>query len=294
MENSLQKSKELFIGLHKPIITLTIISLLLIIIYQIYTRIIRKKLKSAEYELATNVKTIDITLIPSADLDYLNKDKQEDNESVTGQSIADPYDQYSYTLLLTIRIDDYVENLGYWKHILHKGTYEDNDEPWKFTSWEQVTANIQVQNPGLWFHPDKNTIRFCINTTIQYKYLTIPEHADGETYFGEDRIISSVSRREMESEMARKEYDSPKTQLEYIDIPDISVNRNIQLTIIVDRTSIIILKNGKNYLFRQLEGLPKINPGPITIHHKTTYNGKIDYLSILPFPLTKKNMNNFL
>ena len=135
MENSLQKSKELFIGLHKPIITLTIISLLLIIIYQIYTRIIRKKLKSAEYELATNVKTIDITLIPSADLDYLNKDKQEDNESVTGQSIADPYDQYSYTLLLTIRIDDYVENLGYWKHILHKGTYEDNDEPLKFTSW---------------------------------------------------------------------------------------------------------------------------------------------------------------
>ena len=42
------------------------------------------------------------------------------------------------------------------------------------------------------------------------------------------------------------------------------------------------------------EGLPKINPGPITVHHKTTYNGEIKDFSILPFPLDKKNKKNFL
>lgn len=295
MNNSLQQSKKLFVGLQKPIITLTIISLLLILIYQIYIRVIGPKIKSAEYQLVTNAKTTSMTLVPTADLDYLVKDEDEDkNESLTGQSIPDPYDQYSYTILLDMRIDDYVENLGYWKHILHKGTEDNSGSTWNFTTWDQVSANVPAQNPGLWLHPATNTIRFCINTTVKYNYLMIPEHADGETYFGEDRIISSVSRRELEKQTSKQEYDSPKTQLEYIDIPNIPINRDVKLTIIVDRTDITVLKNGKNYLFKQLQGLPKINPGPISIHHQTTYNGTLKELSILPFPLTKKNKKSFL
>lgn len=295
MDKSFSQSKKLFTGLYKPLFTLLIITIILVIIYQIYVRVIRPKVKSAEYQLITNAKTLNMSLIPSADLDFLSEtNEEEEDESITGQPIADPYDQYSYTILLNMRIDDYVENLGYWKHILHRGTFVEDNEIWDFTSWDQVTANVPVQNPGLWLHPATNTIRFCLNTTIHYKYLSIPEHADGETYFGEDRIISSVARRDMEREMNKQEYASPQTQIEYIDIPEIPVNRDINLTIIVDRTNITVLKNGKNYLFKQLAGLPKINPGPISIHHKTTYNGKINDFSILPFPLDQKNKKNFL
>jgi len=294
MNISFSQSKQLFTGLYKPLITLLIITIILLIIYQIYTRIIRPKVKSAEYQLITNAKTLNMSLIPSGDLDYLTKKDDEEDESITGQPIADPYDQYSYTIILNMRIDDYVENLGYWKHILHRGTFTEDNEPWTFTNWDQVTNNVPVQNPGLWLHPATNTIRFCLNTTIYYEYLSISEHADGETYFGEDRIISSVSRRDMEREMNKQEYDSPKTQIEFIDIPNIPVNRDVQLTIIVDRTNITVLKNGKNYLFKQLSGLPKINPSPISVHHKTTYNGKINDFSILPFPLDNKNKINFL
>lgn len=294
MNISFSQSKQLFTGLYKPLSTLLIITIIMVIIYQIYARIIRPKVKSAEYQLLTNAKTLNMSLIPSGDLDYLTEKEEEEDESITGQSIADPYDQYSYTIILNMRINDYVENLGYWKHILHRGTFTEDNEPWNFTSWDQVTANVPVQNPGLWLHPSTNTIRFCLNTTVYYKYLSIPEHADGETYFGEDRIISSVSRRDMERQMNKQEFDSPQTQIEFIDIPEIPVNRDVQITIIVDRTNITVLKNGKNYLFKQLAGLPKINPSPISVHHKTTYNGKINDFSILPFPLDKKNKKNFL
>ena len=294
MNTSFSQSKQLFTGLYKPLFTLLVITIILVIIYQIYVRVIRPKVKSAEYQLITNAKTLNMSLIPSADLDFLSETNREEDESITGQPIADPYDQYSYTILLNMRIDDYVENLGYWKHILHRGTFEEDNETWAFTNWDQITSHVPIQNPGLWLHPATNTIRFCLNTTIHYKYLSIPEHADGETYFGEDRIISSVSRRDMEREMNKQEYASPQTQIEFIDIPEIPVNRDIKLTIIVDRTNITVLKNGKNYLFKQLAGLPKINPGPISVHHRTTYNGKINDFSILPFPLDQKNKKNFL
>lgn len=321
MNVSFEKSKELFQNFSKPIFTLTVIAIILVILYQIYTRVIRKKIRSAEYLLLSNAESAGITVIASGELDYLSGKKEEEEckinitvkesffskifSSIFGnskkkfngaikKSVSDPYDQYSYTIILNIRINDYVENLGYWKHILHKGTYQKDDEDWKFDTWDKVITHVPIQNPGLWLHPATNTIRFCLNTTSYYKYLSIPEHGDGMTYFGEDRIISSISRRDKAMEAIRKEYNSPQTQLEYIDIPNIAVNRDVNLTIIVDRTSITVLKNGKNYLFTQLKGLPKINPGPITVHNKTTYNGKIKELSILPFPLDKKNKKNFL
>lgn len=294
MNDSFEKSKELFTNFSKPIFTLSVIGVLLVILYQIYIRIIRKKLKSAEYQLLTEAKSTGISFIPSGELMYLSKKNKEEDASITGNPISDPYDQYSYTILLRLRINDYVENLGYWKHVLHKGTHETGDDVWEFDTWDKVTAHVPEQNPGLWLHPATNTLRFCLNTTINHKYLSIPEHADGMTYSGENRIISSVSRREKEMEKTREEYKSPRTQIEYIDIPNISVNRDIDITIIVDRTNITVLKNGVNYLFTQTEGLSKINPGPITVHHKTTYNGEIKEFSILPFPLDKKNKKNFL
>ena len=287
MNVSFEKSKELFTNFSKPIFTLFVIGILLVILYQIYTRIIRKKIRLAEYQLLTDADSTGISFIPSGELTYLSDEKKdtEEDESVTGKSIADPYDQYSYTILLRMRIHDYVENLGYWKHVLHKGTHEKGDDVWEFDTWDKVTAHIPVQNPGLWLHPATNTLRFCLNTTISHKYLSIPEHGD---------MTTSVSRREIEKEKSREEYRTPMTQIEYVDIPNIPVNRDVNLAIIVDRTNITVLKNGVNYLFTQTEGLPKINPGPITVHHKTTYNGEIKDFSILPFPLDKKNKKNFL
>ena len=123
MKVSFERSKELFINFYKPIFTLFIIAILLVILYQIYTRVIRAKIRSAEYQLLTDAKTTGIHFIPSGELAYLLKKKKkgkkeneeneenEENNSVTGKSISDPYDQYSYTILLRMRIHDYVENL---------------------------------------------------------------------------------------------------------------------------------------------------------------------------------------
>ena len=113
MKVSFEKSKELFTNFSKPIFTLFVIGILLVILYQIYTRIIRKKIRLAEYQLLTDADSTGISFIPSGELTYLSDEKKdtEEDESVTGKLIADPYDQYSYTILLRIRIHDYVENL---------------------------------------------------------------------------------------------------------------------------------------------------------------------------------------
>ena len=105
MEVSFEKSKELFINFYKPIFTLFVIVILLVILYKIYTRVIRAKIRSAEYQLLTDAKTTGIHFIPSGELAYLSKkEEEEENESVTGKSISDPYDQYSYTILLHMRL----------------------------------------------------------------------------------------------------------------------------------------------------------------------------------------------
>ena len=76
MNVSFEKSKELFTNFSKPIFTLFVIGILLVILYQIYTRIIRKKIRLAEYQLLTDADSTGISFIPSGELTYLSDEKK--------------------------------------------------------------------------------------------------------------------------------------------------------------------------------------------------------------------------
>ena len=90
------------------------------------------------------------------------------------------------------------------------------------------------------------------------------------------------------------EYTTPLERMEFIDIPNVPINRDVEYVIIVDRTNVTVIKDKNNLLFTQLEGLPKINSSPIEVHRKTTYNGKINEFSLIPYPLNAKNKKNFI
>ena len=369
VENRITQTKELARNMYKPMITLGIVAILLVILYQIYAKIIVPKVKQSNFLLLSNKNTADITIIPSSEISPRKTDEDEEGVTVDDviqqskthmikfitkyvrdflifilglsiflfagskvinvaqytklpifsicfilfsivwlirkrtqiaadlkkikskknpnnlQFISDPYDQYSYTIILKIRVDDYYDNLGYWKHVLHRGTRDNDEEAWKFTSWNEVVTRLPKQNPGLWFHPAENTLRFCLNTTITSKYLNIPEHADN---------VSSVMRREQIRSGKKDEYTTPLERMEFIDIPNVPINRDVEYVIIVDRTNITVIKDKNNLLFTQLEGLPKINSSPIEVHRKTTYNGKINEFSLIPYPLNAKNKKNFI
>ena len=274
MEVKLNDTQSLLLSMKKPLISLFIIAILLLILYQIYIRIISPKIKQSNYILVSHKNTNEQLIIPSFEIPA-----KSESESESDTKISVPYDQYSYTLILQIRVNEYYDNLEYWKHILHKGTKTDSENVWKYRDWSEIETQLPQQGPGLWFHPAQNTMRFCLNTTRNYDYDEIPVHAND---------VSSVMRRDKERSLLKNEYNTPQELLEYIDIPNVPINRDVEYTIIVDRTNITILQDNKNIIFKQLKGLPKINTSPIEIHHKTTYKGEILNLSFVPYPLTQK------
>ena len=76
--------------------------------------------------------------------------------------------EYSYSMWIYINGDTWAGSNTKWKHVMHKGPRMqqviDGDEPHNF---------CPIQCPGLWIHPNKNTMRLYVNT-----YDTNEEYVD--------------------------------------------------------------------------------------------------------------------
>lgn len=63
--------------------------------------------------------------------------------------------EFSYTVWLNVT--DWINyKKGEWKHVFHKGS--------SYSSPEDDSPYGMVASPGLWFHPDSNTLRIYMNT----------------------------------------------------------------------------------------------------------------------------------
>ena len=76
-----------------------------------------------------------------------------------------------FTYMTWINIDDWESQSENWKHILHKGPYSSK----KIQKETEPHNEITVQCPGMWLHPDKNSIRVYINTFEKHdEFIDIP------------------------------------------------------------------------------------------------------------------------
>ena len=165
----------------------------------------------------------------------------------------------NYTVSFSLFVENYYNNFSFWRHILHKGSALDDTDVLEYqylneytTNWDLLTSNINRQSPGVWLHPNKNRIRFCLET------------------------ISNDS--------------SQKRRLEYIDIKNIPIATLFHLCFVINKNVVIVYKNNKLSSFHQLIGIPNYNRGPLYFNHEKTYSGYITNFRYYPYAIDESRV----
>ena len=194
--------------------------------------------------------------------------------------ITPPLDYISYTLKFTINIEDFYENFGSWRHILHKGTaLDDSHMNYRYydelnNGWDELSSDLPAQNPGIWLHPNNNNIRFAIQTVYDKDYCPESEAAP----------FSSFKKNRGKGPY---EHDN-KFSLQFFDIKDIPTRQDVSLAMTIVNNIVNVYVNGTLTDIYTVKGFPVFNKGPLYIHHPNTYSGKIVNLDYYPKILPEK------
>lgn len=253
----MDSGKILVISITGVVVLITI----LVLIYKAYS-ILTSKLGVENALILGPIDTSLYSVIPSAEM-------------------IKPRDGFNYTFFISMKVKNYYHNYGYWRHIFHVGTDIDSNDTLEYPyegegidNWDSVIADIPNQNPGLWLHPTKNSLRLVI-TTEQHEVGNYPEHAHPETEF-----------RASDTE----ELDTTKRVINTIDIPDVPMNNDINLGFVIFQNSVTVYLNGRLRNIFTIIGKPYENIGSMYIHKNKTYSGLINKLEIHPTVLSDKKI----
>ena len=223
----------------------------LVIIYKLYLKL-RAKYGEENALILGRIDTSLYTVIPSAEM-------------------IKPRDGFNYTFFISFKVKNFYHNYGYWRHIFHVGTDVDPSQTLEYPfegegidNWDAVTADFPYQNPGLWLHPTKNSLRLVI-TTEQFEEGAYPEHAHPETVFKASDTT--------ELELTKKIVNT-------IDITDVPMNSDVNLGFVVFQNNVTLFMNGRMRNIFTITGKPYENIGSMFIHRNKTYSGLINSLEI--------------
>lgn len=115
------------------------------------------------YKVKSNKNDSPVILSGLVDAQHAHEVKQDPNDSASKtlfRSVNENGIEYTYSMWLFINGTTWEKNTTRWKHVMHKGPridqmYDSGDEPHKL---------VEIQSPGLWIHPNSNTLRLYVNT----------------------------------------------------------------------------------------------------------------------------------
>ena len=203
---------------------------------------------------------------------------------IPSAEVIKPYDGYNYSFLISMRINNFYHNYGYWRHILHTGTDIESDSVLEYPyegegidNWDTIIGDFPDQNPGIWLHPTQNTLRLVI-TTEEFREGHYPEHAHPETVFRAKETT---------------ELEETKKIVNTVDIPDIPINTDFKLAFSLYENNVTVFLNGKIRNIFTIRGKPYENIGSMYIHKNKTYSGHINSLEVHPRVLQDKRIKEF-
>jgi hypothetical protein len=246
------------------LIVVVVLAIVVVIAFFSYKKIKTKYIDGGSVYRLENVSTTVPNIIPDCE-------------------IMKPKDGFNYSIHLVIYIDNYYQNYGSWRHIFHKGTPLENDKvlDYKYLDegndgWDEVLADIPKQAPGLWLHPNQNTLRFVVETEYDVDHCPL-SHANPKTSL---RLQSGK----------KIEFNSPKSQIQFMDIPDIPVQTPVALTFLINSNNVIIYYNGKMRNIYTFKGKPLINRGPLYFHAIKSYGGELREFNYFPEKISEEKV----
>tara|TARA_B110000495_G_C22873508_1_gene509399 strand:+ start:76 stop:753 length:678 start_codon:yes stop_codon:yes gene_type:complete len=99
----------------------------------------------------------------------IDKINSQLRNSIPACNIAKPLIDSSFTISFWIYIKDFYYNSDCkcWKHIIHKGSFLEQNEILNYTNWNTLVSHIPEQSLGIWMHPNVNNLRVAVNVDSQ-------------------------------------------------------------------------------------------------------------------------------
>ena len=201
----------------------------------------------------------------------LEKMNSDFTMSVSNNEIVKSITHDSYTFSFWITINDFYKNNSYWRHLFHRGTPVSKQNVLDYKYWENIEKEINLQSPGVWLHPDNNSIRIAISTIINTSYPNESEAlivTEPPVYYSRK---SNVNNR----------------ALEICDIENIPVDEATNITFTLDKRLLTVYLNGKIIKICNFKGQPIMTEADTYFNYPKTYSG---YLSnFVHIPMIVKN-----
>lgn len=199
--------------------------------------------------------------------------------------IPKPKLPHQFTYSFYLYINDFYENQGVWRHILHKG----NDiNSINTPNWEDISKTIPDQSIGVWMAPFHNNIRIAL-TTIQNinKDSIVYSHANKQEYLEMSSTNSKpnifltdipygkyADKNRATLRTNEKKVDYQKN-LEYVDVNNIPIKKLIHITIAIHELMMEIYLDSKLHKIIELHGYPEYNSGNLIVLNKTAVQGDV-------------------
>jgi hypothetical protein len=222
---------------------------------------------------------------------------------VKASDIEPPLNPHHFCFGMTLTINDFYENYGKWRHILHKGTRLFNPDTVglkiNYQNWENIATNYPDQCIGIWLSPFTNNLRIAI-TTISIEGQPIKD--DVHAYIQQCNDLTNecynTGNRNQNINNHLTDGSVPRTQrtknVEYVesDIKNIPINKPTNIIVNVKGKIVEIYINYKLSKIYQLSGYPDFNNEDLYVMNPLTFKGEIRNMVYLPMSADQKQIND--
>lgn len=229
---------------------------------------------------------------------------------VNNQDIPKPKLPTEFNYSLYIYIEDFYNNQGSWKHIMHKGTDIKDIQKIDTPNWNDINILVPEQCIGIWCAPYNNNIRIAVTTinnkyknnkheynhAYQQKLISNPDSNSNQVYISDNTSgrFRDPTRNEFNNLVNTNQNFITNTKVEYIDIYRIPIKKLIHISVNFTGMTMEIYMNGNLYKIQNLDGYPIFNNGDLYCMMNKTIDGSIIDLKFTPERITHNKIKDII
>jgi len=227
---------------------------------------------------------------------FIGNAESSTQTTISNDEIVSPKNGFDFSISTWVYIDDLYQYNTKWRHILHKGPYSTRDVI-DFDDWDELTAVHREQNPGLWLHPDKPTLRYVLTIKPSKEFCGMFKNknmCNERTYCNWEGNVCNLEKLHPMDLFNEPSIDYIDTQegdfvLQYVDI-DVPVNEIHHIAFVLDQKTLHVFQNGKLTQTAKFMGDPVFNKNDLHLFAKNNFSGNILNFNYFPDTISREKV----
>lgn len=250
---------------------------------------------TSDYQVWQKPKTTLNNPVKMSTLLGLSKEYKVIKSSEIPQPIMPSRFNYGFYLY----INDFYENQGKWRHILHKGTVLEPGQTLNYVYWEDLVKTVPEQTLGVWLAPFNNNLRIAVSTIrpsdtghivsmrALHPHAQLRDPVTQRIYLSGNKSAPLMDPATVVSSNASGSKLGPAAtrfieEIEYIDIPNLPTKKIIHISCNFIDNMLEIYLDGRLNKSKPLNGQPIKSDADLQILYPLSISGSI--VDLLYYP----------